>query len=92
MIRPLFRAAQICTEAGRVPRIHDFRHAFAIEPLLRWYRTGANVQEDMLLMPRQLRGKYNRYGWTANGPVAVKFQARCGYSCRSALIGLMRDA
>jgi linalool dehydratase/isomerase-like protein len=24
-------------------------------------------EEDMLLMPQQLRGKYNRYGWTANG-------------------------
>jgi integrase/recombinase XerD len=50
VIRPLFRAAQICTETGRVPRLHDFRHAFAIQALLRWYRAGANVQAKLPLL------------------------------------------
>jgi integrase/recombinase XerD len=26
--------------ANRDPRLHDFRHRFAIETLLRWYRAG----------------------------------------------------
>ena len=42
-IRPLLRAARIRTETGRVPRLHDFRHTFAVQALLRWYRAGADV-------------------------------------------------
>ncbi|KRB80998.1 tyrosine-type recombinase/integrase [Noviherbaspirillum sp. Root189] len=34
---------------GRVPRVHDFRHVFAIEALLRWYREGVDVQA---MLPR----------------------------------------
>ena len=33
------------------PRIHDFRHRFAVQTLLDWYRSGADVQP---LMPLQL--------------------------------------
>ena len=29
---------------GRLPRVHDFRHSFAVQALLRWYRNGADVQ------------------------------------------------
>jgi len=29
------------------PRIHDFRHRFAVQTLLRWYRSGRNVQQHM---------------------------------------------
>lgn len=32
---------------GRRPRIHDLRHSFAIECLLRWYREGADVQAQL---------------------------------------------
>lgn len=32
---------------GRRPRIHDLRHSFAIECLLRWYREGADVQSQL---------------------------------------------
>jgi integrase/recombinase XerD len=49
-IRPLLRAAQIRTETGRVPRLHDFRHTFAIQALLRWYRAGADVQAKLPLL------------------------------------------
>lgn len=31
------------------PRIHDFRHSFAVATLLDWYRSGANVQA---MLPR----------------------------------------
>lgn len=49
-IRPLLRALQIRTETGRLPRIHDFRHTFALEALLRWYRSGADVQAKLPLL------------------------------------------
>jgi len=32
---------------GRGPRLHDFRHRFAIETLLRWYRTGEHVEHRL---------------------------------------------
>jgi integrase len=35
--------------AGSRPRIHDFRHSFAVRTLLGWYRDGADVQA---LLPR----------------------------------------
>jgi len=35
---------------GRQPRIHDFRHSFAVNALIRWYRTGANVQAKLPLL------------------------------------------
>lgn len=31
-------------DGGRGPRLHDFRHRFAIETLLRWYRAGESVE------------------------------------------------
>jgi integrase/recombinase XerD len=34
-MRPLLRAAQMDTQTGRLPRVHDFRHTFAIQALLR---------------------------------------------------------
>ena len=45
------RAAQIRTEAGRVPRLHDFRHTFAVQALQRWYRAGADVNAKLPLLP-----------------------------------------
>jgi integrase/recombinase XerD len=49
-IRPLLRAAQIRTETGRVPRLHDLRHTFAVQALLRWYGAGADVNAKLPLL------------------------------------------
>jgi integrase/recombinase XerD len=49
-IRRLLRATQIRTETGRLPRVHDFRHTFALQALLRWYRNGADVQAKLPLL------------------------------------------
>jgi integrase len=46
-IRALFRQAAIRTASGQLPRIHDFRHAFAVTVLLRWYRAGHDVQAKL---------------------------------------------
>jgi len=43
-LRAMFDVAQIRTQTGQCPRVHDLRHAFAVNALLRWYREGTNVQ------------------------------------------------
>jgi integrase len=49
-IRALCRQAGIRTVDGRLPRIHDFRHSFAVNALLRWYRTGADIHAKLPLL------------------------------------------
>ncbi len=46
-IRGLFRVAGVRTSDGRVPRVHDIRHTYAIHTLLRWYRAGVDVQAKL---------------------------------------------
>ena len=36
------------------PRLHDFRHRFAIETLLRWYRNGEQVSRRMPVLSTYL--------------------------------------
>jgi len=49
-IRGLFATTDIRTPAGNPPRVHDFRHSFAVHALLRWYRDGVNVQAKLPLL------------------------------------------
>ncbi len=44
LMRRLFQTAGVRTAAGGVPRVHDLRFTFAFHALLRWYRTGVDVQ------------------------------------------------
>ena len=46
-IRRLFVAANVHDAEGRRPRVHDMRHSFAVEALLRWYREGSDVQSNL---------------------------------------------
>lgn len=39
---------------ARRPRIHDFRHAFAVRRLLRWYEEGADVDRKILALSTYL--------------------------------------
>ena len=50
VIQELMRTCQIHTADGRSPRVHDFRHSFAVNALLRWYREGADVQAKLPLL------------------------------------------
>lgn len=43
----LFRDADVRDPLGRYPRIHDLRHSFAVQALLRWYRAGVDVQAKL---------------------------------------------
>jgi integrase len=53
-VRPLLEQCGIMTKAGKPPRIHDFRHSFAVNALLRWYRTGADVEAKLPLLATYL--------------------------------------
>lgn len=44
LFRTLLRRTAIRTADGRLPRLHDLRHGFAVQALLRWYRQGLDVQ------------------------------------------------
>jgi integrase/recombinase XerD len=33
--------------SGRNPRLHDFRHRFAVQTLIEWYRAGQNVEQRL---------------------------------------------
>lgn len=46
-MRELFRRAGVRTALGRIPRVHDLRHTYAVHALLRWYRAGVDVQAKL---------------------------------------------
>jgi len=46
-LRPLFLKCGIVNVKGKLPRIHDFRHSFAVNALLRWYRAGVDVEAKL---------------------------------------------
>ena len=43
----LLLAADVKDHEGRRPRVHDLRHSFAVQALIRWYREGADVQSNL---------------------------------------------
>ena len=53
-IRSLLQECGIVTAKGTPPRIHDFRHGFAVNALLRWYRAGADVEAKLPLLATYL--------------------------------------
>jgi integrase/recombinase XerD len=46
----LFKKASIHGIDGRTPRLHDFRHGFAVHALLRWYHENLDVQSKLPLL------------------------------------------
>lgn len=46
-LRQLFQRAGVRTASGGLPRVHDLRHGFAHQALLRWYREGVDVQSKL---------------------------------------------
>jgi integrase len=53
-LRPLLQQCGTVTSKGKLPRIHDFRHSFAVNALLRWYRSGADVEAKLPLLATYL--------------------------------------
>lgn len=46
-IQNVFHAANVLGSDGHCPRVHDMRHVFALQALLRWYREGLDVQSQL---------------------------------------------
>lgn len=46
-IHELFQTVGVRDCEGRTPRIHDMRHSFAVQALIRWYRADADVQSQL---------------------------------------------
>jgi integrase len=46
-IKRLFDAASVRDSSGRLLRVHDMRHSFAVAALLRWYEEDADVQSNL---------------------------------------------
>jgi len=46
-IHVLFKIAGVHDSEGQRPRIHDLRHSFVVQALLRWYRDSADVQSNL---------------------------------------------
>jgi integrase/recombinase XerD len=53
-LRPLLQKCGIVTSRGKLPRIHDLRHSFAVNALLRWYRAGVDVEAKLPLLATYL--------------------------------------
>lgn len=49
-MKALFRIVGVLTPEDRSPRIHDFRHTFAVHALLRWYRNGVDINSKLPLL------------------------------------------
>lgn len=43
----VFQTADVLGSDGRRPRVHDLRHVFALQALLRWYWEGLDVQSQL---------------------------------------------
>jgi len=41
-------------DRDKKPRIHDFRHTFAVRRLLEWYKEGANLDQKILALSTYL--------------------------------------
>jgi site-specific recombinase XerD len=50
----LLLLARLGLRAGRGPRLHDFRHRFAVETLLRWYRDGEDPKRRLPILSTYL--------------------------------------
>jgi integrase len=56
--------------ASRGPRLHDFRHRFAVETLLRWYRSGEDVTRQLPVLSTYLGHAHvtDTYWYLTNTP------------------------
>jgi integrase len=56
--------------AKRGPRLHDFRHRFAVETLLRWYRNGEDAAPRLPVLATYLGHGHvtDTYWYVSNTP------------------------
>jgi integrase/recombinase XerD len=65
--------------ASRGPRLHDFRHRFAVETLLRWYRAGEDVERRVSILSTYLGHGHvtDTYWYLSNTPELMTAVANC---------------
>jgi integrase/recombinase XerD len=49
-LQRLLRSTSIRKTDGTLPRVHDFRFSFAVQVLLRWYRTGIDIHSKLPML------------------------------------------
>jgi integrase len=47
LVRTALAAARVTDADGHTAHVHDFRHSFAVQALLRWYRQGVDVSAKL---------------------------------------------
>jgi integrase len=90
-LRALFRNAGIRKPDGRLPRVHDLRHGFAVHALLRWYQSGADVQAKLPLLATYMghvsiasTEYYLHFIEPLASSACARFAKRCGALVRTA--------
>lgn len=60
------------------PRLHDFRHRFAVETLLRWYRRGAPVEQRLPMLATYLGHTHvtGTYWYLSSTPALMRAAGR----------------
>ena len=84
----LFRRADIRTLRGRLPRVHDLRHTYAVHALLRWYRDGADVQAKLPVLATAMGHvsiASTAYYLPFLQPIAEAASARFARHCQAAI-------
>lgn len=93
-LRIVFRKAGVRTESGRVARVHDLRHTFAVHTLVHWYRTGVDVQAKLPALCAAMGHvsiASTAYYLSLLAPVAEAASARFEQHCGHLLAGIASD-
>lgn len=84
-VNRLFVAANVCDGEGRQPRVHDLRHSFAVQALIRWYQEGADVQSQLPRLAMFMghvsivsTAHYLHFVPTTRELASTRFEAACG--------------
>jgi integrase len=87
----VIRAAGIRTPTGQRPRVHDLRFTFAVQALLRWYQTGADVQARLPALATYMGHRsllstqyYLQFLPATAHAASERFRQHCGPFLRSA--------
>lgn len=84
----LFERAGVRTAQGRIPRVHDLRHTYAVHALLRWYRAGIDVQAKLPVLATAMGHvsiASTAYYIPLLEPIAQAASERFAAHCRSVL-------
>lgn len=65
--------------ASHGPRLHDFRHRFAVETLLRWYRSGEDVRRRLPILSTYIGHSHvtDTYWYLSNTPELMAAAGDC---------------